>query len=204
MKNLPISTLLGVAATTGIALVTTPAQATDLSFTGSIGTNPDTIQSFFFTANGSVTIRSYGWGGGTNAQGTAIVSGGFDPVLTLFDADTGAYILDRDDDIGLDFNLVENLTGNYRAVLSVQGNNANGAFPGGNFADGFTADTPGNGTSFFGRTPAYAIDILNVNNITTTAVPEPFTLVGTLIGGTVALRMRKKLSANMSNNSIDR
>lgn len=29
---------------------------------------------------------------------------------------------------------------------------------------------------------------------TTTAVPEPFTIVGTLIGGTVAMRMRKKLA----------
>ena len=28
-----------------------------------------------------------------------------------------------------------------------------------------------------------------------TAVPEPFTIVGTLIGGTAALRMRKKLKA---------
>jgi hypothetical protein len=31
---------------------------------------------------------------------------------------------------------------------------------------------------------------------TTTNVPEPFTIVGTLIGGTAALRMRKKLKAN--------
>ncbi|WP_146138328.1 PEP-CTERM sorting domain-containing protein [Chamaesiphon polymorphus] len=30
----------------------------------------------------------------------------------------------------------------------------------------------------------------------TTAVPEPFTIVGTLIGGTAALRMRKKLKSN--------
>ena len=29
-----------------------------------------------------------------------------------------------------------------------------------------------------------------------TAVPEPFTIVGTLIGGTAALRMRKKLKSN--------
>ena len=29
-----------------------------------------------------------------------------------------------------------------------------------------------------------------------TAVPEPFTIVGTLVGGTAALRMRKKLKSN--------
>jgi hypothetical protein len=31
---------------------------------------------------------------------------------------------------------------------------------------------------------------------TATAVPEPITLVSTLIGGTAALHMRKKLKAN--------
>lgn len=31
---------------------------------------------------------------------------------------------------------------------------------------------------------------------TTTAVPEPFTIFGTLIGGTAALRMKKKLAVN--------
>lgn len=35
------------------------------------------------------------------------------------------------------------------------------------------------------------------------AVPEPFTIIGTLIGGTAALRMRKKLRANSSENTID-
>ena len=30
---------------------------------------------------------------------------------------------------------------------------------------------------------------------TPTAVPEPFTIIGTLIGGTAAFRMRKKLKA---------
>ena len=30
---------------------------------------------------------------------------------------------------------------------------------------------------------------------TTTAVPEPFTIIGTLVGGTAAVRMRKKLAA---------
>jgi hypothetical protein len=33
-------------------------------------------------------------------------------------------------------------------------------------------------------------------NGTTTAVPEPFTIIGTLIGGTAAVRMRKKLKAD--------
>ena len=39
---------------------------------------------------------------------------------------------------------------------------------------------------------------LNVTagNVNTTAVPEPFTIIGTLIGGTAAVRMRKKLKAS--------
>jgi Ice-binding-like len=45
---------------------------------------------------------------------------------------------------------------------------------------------------------------LDTNNISTTCsstqqqVPEPFTIIGTLVGGTVALRMRKKLKASAS------
>ncbi|MCY7337684.1 MAG: PEP-CTERM sorting domain-containing protein [Chamaesiphon sp.] len=32
-----------------------------------------------------------------------------------------------------------------------------------------------------------------------TAVPEPFTIIGTIIGGTAAFRMRKKLSNSVKN-----
>ncbi len=45
----------------------------------------------------------------------------------------------------------------------------------------------------FNNTISGGGDILPSN--TTTAVPEPFTIVGTLIGGSAALRMRKKLAA---------
>jgi hypothetical protein len=45
----------------------------------------------------------------------------------------------------------------------------------------------------FNNTISGAGDILPS---TTTAVPEPFTIFGTLIGGTAALRMRKKLAVN--------
>jgi hypothetical protein len=34
------------------------------------------------------------------------------------------------------------------------------------------------------------------SNSASTAVPEPFTIIGTLIGGTAAVRMRKKLKAD--------
>jgi hypothetical protein len=35
-------------------------------------------------------------------------------------------------------------------------------------------------------------------------VPEPFTIIGTLVGGTAALRMRKKLKLDRSNDASDR
>jgi hypothetical protein len=35
----------------------------------------------------------------------------------------------------------------------------------------------------------------NVNATSSTSVPEPFTIVGTLVGGSAALRMRKKLKS---------
>jgi hypothetical protein len=35
-------------------------------------------------------------------------------------------------------------------------------------------------------------------SVSPTAVPEPFTIIGTLVGGTAALRMRKKLIATVS------
>ena len=82
--------------------------------------------------------------------------------------------------------------GNYQAIILANGNYPNGAYPGGKLSDGFT-----NTGDFFGQTSAYAFDILNVTSASTaaTAVPEPFTIVGTLIGGATALRMRKRLKA---------
>jgi hypothetical protein len=205
MKNLPIlaargianTLMLGIAATTtGMLMACSPANAANLSLTGNLADAND-IASFFFTADGTstVTIRSYSWGGGTNAQGTTIAPGGFDPVLTLFNSTNGNYILDRDDisstPLNLDFQLSQVLAaGNYRAVLSASGNYANGAFPGGNFSDGFTG-----GTDFFGRTSAYAFDILNVNNTTPTAVPEPSSLIGTAVAGFTVVMFRRKLSS---------
>ncbi|PSB55450.1 PEP-CTERM sorting domain-containing protein [Chamaesiphon polymorphus] len=73
-----------------------------------------------------------------------------------------------------------------------------------NFA-GFTSDTPissisfrglGDSNSFGGGTTRLDnFRFGTVNAAATTAVPEPFTVIGTLVGGTAALRMRKKLKS---------
>jgi hypothetical protein len=51
------------------------------------------------------------------------------------------------------------------------------------------------GTNYFLVTTGYDNDDFgNFTNTIKQSVPEPFTIVGTLIGGTAALRMRKKLA----------
>ena len=43
--------------------------------------------------------------------------------------------------------------------------------------------------------PAGSVYAVVTNNVASTTVPEPFTIIGTLVGGTAAFRMRKKLKA---------
>jgi hypothetical protein len=60
------------------------------SFTGTLANTEDTfLTSFTLTGAGDVTVQTWGFGGGTNAAGTAIVAGGFDPLIALFSG-TGA------------------------------------------------------------------------------------------------------------------
>jgi hypothetical protein len=69
----------------------------NFSFTGTFGADDD-VQLFSFTTDGSstVTLRSYSYAGGTQADGNVMSHGGFDPGMTLFDA-TGLRI-GKDDD----------------------------------------------------------------------------------------------------------
>src|SRR6476660_8492652 len=80
-----------------IALSSTPAAATDLSFTGNLS-NPNQVLLFNFVvgSTSTVTLRTYSYAGGTNAAGTVIPQGGFDPILALFDS-TGTRINFNDD-----------------------------------------------------------------------------------------------------------
>lgn len=55
------------------------------SETGTLPSPEDTVTiSLTLTTGGTVTLQTYGFGGGTNAAGTAIPSGGFDPFVGLF------------------------------------------------------------------------------------------------------------------------
>jgi hypothetical protein len=72
-----------------------------LSETGTLSTPEDTFVMVINLATaGSVTLQTYGFGGGTNAAGTVIPSGGFDPFVGLFSG-TGptALFINGDSDI---------------------------------------------------------------------------------------------------------
>ena len=78
-----------------IGLATQPAWADLFSNTGILGTPTGVVLEEFTLPGASlVTIQTYGFGGGTNAAGTVIAPGGFDPLIALFSGDaTSATIL---------------------------------------------------------------------------------------------------------------
>ena len=72
--------LIGVVAST---LAT--AYAGTISYTGALANPEDTVLiDLTLASGGSVTLQTYGFGGGTNGAGTVIPSGGFDPFVGLF------------------------------------------------------------------------------------------------------------------------
>jgi hypothetical protein len=65
------------------------ASAGNYSFTG-IFTQDDQLELFQFTApSASLVVQTWGYAGGTNANGQLILPGGFDPILSVFDATGG-------------------------------------------------------------------------------------------------------------------
>jgi hypothetical protein len=179
LRGVANAMMLGIASTaTDGLLMSTPALAANFSFSGNLNGVNDT-PSFLFVADGISTV---------NIQSSSYANGGFDPILTLFGA-TDNFLLERED-IGqpdlLDFQLTQVLpAGNYRAVISAFANFANRP----NFTNGF-----GGGGDFFGRTPAYALTIQGVTQANAVAVPEPISLVGTIVAGLAIARFKRKLS----------
>jgi MYXO-CTERM domain-containing protein len=57
----------------------------DSSYTGTLSTPADVFETTFtLTASDTITIQTWGFGGGTNAGGQVIAAGGFDPMIALF------------------------------------------------------------------------------------------------------------------------
>jgi len=79
------------------------------SCTGTLGTPEDVFTETFTPTAASVTIQTFGFGGGTNAAGQLIPSGGFDSLVALFSGPaTSATVLT--DGIGNPIASADNLT----------------------------------------------------------------------------------------------
>jgi hypothetical protein len=174
------------------------AYAGNISFTGTF-TQDDQLEIFLFTApSASFSAETWSYAGGTNAAGNIITAGGFDPVISLFDA-TGGFsatspLIATNDDGPLA--VVDPLTGNafdsflssntlspsgtYALVLSVNDNLAYGP----TYGDGFGQSGNGNFTAAeFGcsgsgpfcdagvdqRTGNWAVDISGVRSAVDTS-----------------------------------
>ncbi|MEL6130797.1 MAG: DVUA0089 family protein [Cyanobacteria bacterium J06628_4] len=154
----PLSTLLGVVTGAMVTTLGSTALAADLSFRGTFSQDSDVhLFDFSVETESTVTFRTYSYAGGTQADGSTVVAGGFDPMLTLFDA-TGNRLFINDDDesdtVAEDpttgkaydsFLTVMLAAGNYTVSLTQYGNFTNST----NLADGF--NQTGNFTSNFSR-----------------------------------------------------
>ena len=205
----------------GAVLVSRPARAANITLQGTIATD-DAVQLFNLTVAtaGSVDIRSYGYAGGTTSTGTVVPRGGFDTILTLFNA-SGAFIDDNDEGAGVatdpatglaaDARLTENLTsGNYIVALTQYDNFSIGNLAAGFAEQGhsnFTADPsfagggpcPGNmfrdisGTAGRCRNGNWTVDFVNVASVSAVAsTPEPSALL--LAGAGLALLLLGRFS----------
>ncbi len=211
-----MKTLLCLFFTAGLA-VSTATLSSNFSFEGLFLTD-DQVQLFDFTlATGStVTMESWGYGGGTNAHGDVIPAGGFDTYFTWYGSDGSMIGQDDDCDGGpghshnggcVDAYGQANLgPGSYILALTQSGN-----IPLGDLSDGFFQQGAGDYTASgscaafcdtSGNTDSgnWAVDILNVTSATeegVPATPEPSTWVLS-IGGIALLLVAWRRRGNQA------
>jgi len=197
------------------------ADTLNFSFTGNF-VDDDDVQLFTFSvgATSDITLRTLSYAGGTNADGVVISSGGFDPILALFDS-VGDFIDYNDDgssaNVGTDPDTKQNYdtylknslaAGDYLVAVSQYDNFFSGG-SGDNISLGFkregepefTALDRGLSSGMFydftedQRTSFWAFDILNVKDASQqhAPVPEPTTifLLGTGLMGLVGIGRKK-------------
>jgi hypothetical protein len=146
------------------------ASGSVISLTGTLNTAEDTFETTISVATaGTVTLQTWGFGGGANAAGMVIPAGGFDPLVAVFaGVGSGATIVDGASDglsnygsftgcppagtvtIGSfagqcgDITMALSLSlGTYTVILSDAEYIPNALFDNGTFGEGFTDLTPG-------------------------------------------------------------
>lgn len=203
------------------ALVGGPAAQANavLSFEGTFSSD-DNIQ--YFTVDlgpdSSLTVKTFGYAGGTNGNGMVIPAGGFDPALALFDPsgnligvndDAPCGIVNKDPVTGQCFDAFisqPDLTtpGVYTVALTESPNLAQDNLgqpdtfpypPGtGNFTCGLyggaSASSPFCDITGDQRNGNWALDISGSNLISATAVPEPALFMPLLTGIAVLVLLR--------------
>jgi hypothetical protein len=177
-----------------LASWTVPAVAANFSFTGNFTDDNDVLLvSFDLLADATVTLETFGYGGGTNADGTNILPGGFESILQVFSNPSGVAVggpilpgpdptcAPRNQDPGR-LNFCQDAyaqvfltAGNYLLALTQNANTPNG-----NLSDGFFYDADPNfnsgfvGTFGFPGTSQWALDIVGVDSaVAPLATPEP-------------------------------
>ena len=160
--------------------VTNPNGTQGFSFVGTLTTANDVLQfNFTVSAESQITLRTYSYAGGTNAAGQQIASGGFDPILALFNAagnlinqnDDGGANVPADPNTGAHFDtFLQSLlpAGTYTVTVMAYSNFANGP----NLSDGFQNDG-----DFYDRSPHFAFDVLGANTASGPGEVGPLTVV---------------------------
>lgn len=189
-----------------------------MSFVGYLDyTNPNDVflTSFSLADASSVSIQTWGFGGtvnapgGTNAQGQAIVAGGFDPYASLFaGSGAGAAVIASDDGaicppghaapVCADSTLTTGLlaAGTYTLALTLPFNDSFAEnYGGGTLGDGFVAldSSYDDGTCVGSCSNASAVDIRWVDVGPVTSIPEPpvWPLLVASVAGWSALPRRR-------------
>lgn len=178
--------LLGAAT---VALMAAHVPAAAHSVAGTFISDDQVHFVHFRTAmDGLVTIETFSYAGGVDADGTAVAPGGFDPVFALFGSDgtllgygdDGATRTDPVTGGALDAVLAISLpAGDYVVALSQFDNFAIGP----TFADGFLEAGSGNFTAAYGCAAGRFCDVNGADrngsfaiSISGATVPEPTTL----------------------------
>jgi hypothetical protein len=216
MKLLHLSKLTAIAAVSGAACVLAvgKAEAVILDFEGI--SNTAQIGNFYngngvsFDNNARASIDSDAGGGGAfenepspntvmDFRGTGtimnVAGGGFDSFSTFYSAGNQ----NQPGSIELFSGL--NGTGTLLASLSnlltpTSGNGVNDRFTTFDLADFGDSFGIAQSVRFGGTAQQILFDNVSFNTVNpSTQVPEPFTVIGTLVGGTAAFRMRKKLKS---------